>query len=226
MKIIDCVQGSPEWHAARAGKVTASRMSDVLSRARDRKSEGTTRRRYKAQIIAEILTGLCQEDGFTSRPIEEGLENEPFARAAYEVAMGVEVEQVGFVLHPTIPRSGCSPDGLVGTDGMVQIKCPLAHTHIYWLLGDDVPAEHEPQMHSELDCCERSWSDFVSYCPVLPAPLNLFVKRLQRDPKRVAELRAEVSGFLKEVDVALAALGVNGYDLETVLRKSLMAAAA
>lgn len=224
MKIIECEQGTPEWHAARAGKVTASRMSDVLSRARDRKSEGTTRRKYKAQIIAEILTGLSQEDTFTNRTIEAGIENEPFARATYEVVTGLDVDQVGFVQHPTIERSGCSPDGLVGTDGMVQIKCPLPHTHIFWMLGGTVPDEHEPQMHWEIDCCEREWSEFVSYCPVFPAPLNLFRKRLPRDGKRIVELRAETTGFLREVDAALTALGVKGHDLETLLRKSLVAA--
>lgn len=221
MKIIDVAQGTPEWHLARAGKVTASRMGDALSRSRDRKSEGSTRRKYRAQIIAEIITGRSQEDSFTSRAMKEGVENEPFARASYEVLRGLFVEQVGFVLHPTMDRYGCSPDGMVGDDGMVEIKCPEPQTHIFWMLGNEVPAEHQAQMHSEMDCCERRWNDFVSYCPLLPAPLNLFVKRLPRDDKRIAEIRAEVVVFNREVDAALAAFGVAGHSLEAQLRKSL-----
>jgi hypothetical protein len=158
---------------ARAGKVTASRMSDVLSRPRPQERrhhapqvQGADHRRDPHRPVAR---GRLHEPA-----IEAGIENEPFARATYEVVTGLDVDQVGFVQHPTIERSGCSPDGLVGTDGMVQIKCPLPHTHIYWMLGGTVPDEHEPQMHWEIDCCEREWSDFVSYCPVFPAPLNLF----------------------------------------------------
>ena len=200
MKIIDVLQGSQEWKRARARKVTSSRISAVLSRAKGGKSEGTTRSKYKAQLVAEILTGEPQEAAFASKPTEDGKETEPFARAAYEAATGVYVDQVGIVLHPTIDRYSASPDGLVGTRGMMQIKCPLPHTHIYWMLAGVVPTEHEPQMQSEMDCAERDWSDFVSYCPVLPPALRLFVCRLPRDDKRIQEITAEVNVFLREVD--------------------------
>lgn len=200
MRIIDFPQGSKEWAQARAGRVTASNMSKVLSRARDRKSEGSTRANYKARIIAEILTGLPQEDDFTSDDMEGGTELEPFARAAYEVRVNEFVDEVGFVVHPKIERAGCSPDGLVGTAGMVQIKCPKAATHIAYRLAGVVPSKYEPQLTLEMETCEREWSDFVSYCPKLPAPLDLFVVRQMRNPERTRQALAEITQFNREVD--------------------------
>ena len=200
MKVIDVPQGTPEWAQARAGRVTASRIDAVLSRARDRKSEGATRRNYKAQIIAEILSGRPQENGYTNKAMEAGTELEPFARSAYEVSKSVFVDQVGFVLHPTIERAGASPDGLVDANGLVQIKCPYPATHIGYLLAGEVPADYQPQMLWEMACAERAWCDFVSYCPAFPPHLQLFTVRFQRDDKRIAEITAEVIVFLREVD--------------------------
>lgn len=200
MKIIDFPQGSKEWAQARAGRVTASCVADVLSRSRDRKSEGATRANYKARIIAEILTGLPQEDGYSNGYMEDGIENEPLARAAYEVHTGQFVDQVGFVVHPRLSRSGASPDGLVDSKGMVQIKCPKAAVHIGYRLAGVVPPKYEPQIAWELDTAEREWSDFVSYCPALPAPVNLFVVRQFHDPARAREITAEITQFNREVD--------------------------
>ncbi len=200
MKIIDFPQGSKEWAQARAGRVTASCIVDVLSRSRDRKSEGTTRANYKAQIIAEILTGQPQDDGYTNGYMEDGIELEPLARAAYEVHTSQFVDQVGFVVHPRLERSGASPDGLVGAKGMVQIKCPKPAVHIGYRLAGVVPSKYEPQLAWELDTCEREWSDFVSYCPVFPAPINLFVVRQAHNPQRAREITAEITQFNREVD--------------------------
>lgn len=200
MKVLDFPQGSTEWAVARAKRVTASRIDAVLSRSRDRKSEGATRRNYKAQIISEILTGRPQENGYTNKAIEDGVELEPLARAAYEVRHNLFVDQVGFVVHPAIERSGASPDGLVGNDGLVQFKCPFPATHIGYLLGGVVPTEYEPQMLWEMACTERAWCDFVSYCPAFPPSLQLFSVRFQRDDKRIQEITAEVNVFLREVD--------------------------
>ena len=200
MKVIDFPQGSTEWAQARAGRVTASRVDAVLSRARDRKSEGATRRKYKAQIVAEVLTGKPQESAFSNRAMEGGIENEPFARAAYEVKKMEAVDTVGFVLHQTIERAGASPDGLVGTDGMVQFKCPEPQTHLGYLLEGVVPSDYEPQMLWEMACTGRAWCDFVSYCPVFPAPHDLLIVRFNRDDKRILEITAEVGVFLKEAD--------------------------
>ena len=200
MKVIDFPQGTEEWRKARASRVTASCVGDVLSRSRDRKSEGTTRANYKAQIIAEILTGQPQEDGYTNGYMEDGKEMEQFARAAYEVHTGQFVDQVGFVVHPRLERSGASPDGLVGDKGMVQIKCPKPAVHIGYKLACVVPSKYEPQLAWELETCEREWSDFVSYCPAFPAPVNLFVVRQMHDPKRAREITAEIIQFNREVD--------------------------
>lgn len=200
MRIVDFPQGSEEWRAARAGRVTASNVSKVLSRSRDRKSEGATRANYKARIIAEILTGRPQEDDYTNEDMEGGIELEPLARAAYEDRVDELVDQVGFVVHPRMDRAGASPDGLVGPKGMVQIKCPKAATHISYLRGKVVPSKYEPQMTWELETCERDWSDFVSYCPAFPRPLDLFVVRLQLDAKRAIEITAEITQFNREVD--------------------------
>lgn len=200
MKIIDFPQGSEEWKLARAGRVTASNVAKVLSRARDRKSEGATRANYKARVIAEILTGRPQEDDFTSDDMEGGIENEPFARASYEVKTGVLVETAPLVVHPRMERFSCSPDGLVGEDGMVQFKCPKPANHIAYRLAGVVPSKYEPQLVAELEVCERQWSDFVSYCPAFPAPLNLFVVRQRRSAERAREVLAEVTQFNREVD--------------------------
>jgi len=206
VKVVDFPQGSAEWAQARAGRVTASRIDAVLSRARDRKSEGSTRRKYKAQIVAEILTGKPQEGAFSNRAMEEGIENEPFARAAYEVKKMEAVDTVGFVLHQTIERAGASPDGLVGTDGMVQFKCPEPQTHLGYLLEGVVPSDYEPQMLWEMACTGRTWCDFVSYCPVFPAPHDLLIVRFNRDDKRILEITAEVGVFLKEADAIIERL--------------------
>jgi hypothetical protein len=206
VKVIDFPQGSAEWAQARAGRVTASRVDAVLSRARDRKSEGSTRRKYKAQIVAEILTGKPQEGAFSNRAMEDGIENEPFARAAYEVKKMEAVDTVGFVLHPTIERAGASPDGLVATDGLVQFKCPEPQTHLGYLLEGVVPSDYEPQMLWEMACTGRAWCDFVSYCPVFPAPHDLLIVRFNRDDKRILEITAEVGVFLKEADEIIARL--------------------
>lgn len=204
MKIIDCVQGSPEWLAARCGKVTASRICDVLAKLK-KGGEPSCRRDYRIQLVAEILTGQT-EDQYVSKEMEWGTANEPFARASYEIAKNVMVEQVGFVLHPRIDRAGGSPDGLVGDDGGLEIKCPKTTTHIEWLLADVVPEEHQGQLLFNMACADRSWWDFCSYDPRLPEQYRLFVKRMHRDDTRIAEIEKEVEQFLLEVDSLILSL--------------------
>jgi len=197
VRILDLQQGSTEWLQARAGRVTASRISDVLAKIKS--GEAAARRDYRAQICAEILTGRPQEDGFQNAEMLWGLEMEPLARSAYELAKGVLVEQPGFVLHPTIDRAGASPDGVAGKIGL-EIKCPKTATHLQYLLDGGVPAKYEPQMLWQLACMEAEACDFVSFDPRLPQHLQLFVVRFQRDEKRILEITAEVGVFLKEVD--------------------------
>lgn len=204
MIILDLIQGTDEWKAARAGKVTASRIPDVLSKIKT--GEAASRRDYRFQILTEILTGQPQEDGFVNDAMRWGTEQEPYARAAYEVEKGILVEQVGLVIHPRIERGAASPDGLVEFDGMVEIKCPKTATHLDYLMAGVVPTKYQPQMLWQMACTGRQWCDFVSYDPRLPEDLQLFVRRFPRDEKRIQEIEAEVQSFLAEVDQAVTSL--------------------
>jgi YqaJ-like viral recombinase domain len=196
-------QGSELWKQARVGLVTASRCADVI--AMTKKGEGADRRNYRTELICEILTGQPYPR-YVSQDMMWGRDQEPFARAAYELQNDVLVETCGFVLHPRVARFGASPDGLVEDDGMIQIKCPNTSTHLGWMLGGVVPSEHMAQMLAEMACTGRAWADFVSFDCRLPAHLQLFVKRFQRDDKFIAALESEVQHFNYELDEVLAAL--------------------
>jgi len=152
LNFIDCEQGSETWAAERCGKVTASRCADVL--AKIKKGEASDRRKYREEILAEILTGQPASH-YVSPEMQWGREQEPFARAAYEIQCNATVETYGFVLHPSLPRFGASPDGLVGNDGMIQIKCPNTSTHLNSILANAIPPEHIPQMLAEMACAGR-----------------------------------------------------------------------
>ena len=204
MKILDFPQGSIEWLQSRAGKVTASRIQDVMAKIKS--GEAAARKDYRAQIIAEMLTGQPLENGFTNAEMQWGTEQEPFARAAYEAITGEIVEQVGLVLHPSVDRAAASPDGLVSDSGLVEIKCPKTATHLTYLLDGVVPAKYQPQMLWQMACAERAWCDFMSFDPRLPEKFSTFVVRFQRDDKRIAEMTAEVIVFLHECDALEAQL--------------------
>ncbi len=205
MNVISCEQGTAEWKAVRAGKVTASRIADVMAKIKT--GEAKTRLDYKIQILSERLTGVPADDGYVNAAMQWGTEQEPFARAAYEIANDVMVEQIGFVMHPEIPLAGCSPDGLVGEDGLIEIKCPKSSTHLQYLLAKKVPAEYVPQMCWQLACTGREWCDFVSYDPRMPENLQLFVVRFAVDPSYTALVEKEVRQFLAEVNGLLIQLG-------------------
>lgn len=204
MRTIQCEQGTPEWLAARAGRFTASRMNDVC--AKIAKGEAATRRNYKVEIVVERLTGLPTPQGYVSPAMAWGTENEPFARAAYELKNDVMVEQVGFVLHPVMDFAGASPDGLVGNDGMVEIKCPNTATHLQYILDGVPPSDYRNQMTWEMVCSGREWCDFVSYDPRVPEHLQLFVCRYQFNRDRALELETEVRTIDIEVQKILERL--------------------
>lgn len=199
----EIIQGSDEWKALRLGKVTASRVADVV--AKTKSGYSTSRANYMAQLIAERLTGTVAES-YTNAAMQHGTETEPEARAAYEFYQGVAVKEVAFIPHPTIDQAGCSPDGLVGDDGLVEIKCPNTATHLDTLLGQAVPAKYETQMQFQMACTGRQFCDFVSFDPRMPENMRLFIKRLPRDDKRIAELEKEIAGFLLEMAVKLSEL--------------------
>lgn len=197
------VQGSDEWKALRLGKVTASRVADIV--AKTKSGYSTSRANYAAQLIAERLTGTPAET-FTNAAMQHGTETEPEARAAYEFYQGVTVEEVAFIPHPQIDQAGCSPDGLVGGDGLVEIKCPNTATHLDTLIGQTVPAKYETQMQFQMACTGRNYCDFVSYDPRMPENMRLFIKRVPRDDKRIKELESEIASFLLELAVKLSQL--------------------
>jgi putative phage-type endonuclease len=200
------IQGSVEWLEARRGFVGASAINDVMSTTKSG-GEAATRRNLRARIIAERLTGVCEES-YTNTAMQWGIDNEPIARAMYEIKAGVDVEQVGFILHPTIKMTGASPDGLIGIDGLIEIKCPNTATHIDYLLGGVVPAQYHNQMLWQMECTCRNWCEFVSFDPRMPQELQLFVRRFERDDKRIAELQAGVIDFLEEVNKVIYRLNI------------------
>lgn len=194
----EIIQGSAEWFAIRAGKVTASRIADVTARSRDRKTWGVSRANYAAQLICERLTGLIKE-GFSSSAMQHGIDTEAEARAAYSFYQNTDVVQVGFVLHPTIGMTGASPDGLVGDDGIVQFKCPQPAQHLDSLMGGSIDGGYQKQMLWELACTGCQWCDFASYSPDFPEAMRLHVTRVPRDNEKIAELEGEVLTFLAEL---------------------------
>ena len=198
MRVVDCEQGTAQWLDVRRGKITASRIADVLDVLK-KGGEGASRRNYRIELIAERLTGRS-EDHYTSPEMMWGTDCEPFARAAYEIGTGVMVDTVGFVLHTAFDFAGSSPDGLVGSDGGLEIKCPKTTTHLKWMLAGVVPEEHQAQCLWNMACCERSWWDFMSYDPRLPDGLRIFIVRMQRDNERIAQIQDEVMRFNNEVD--------------------------
>lgn len=199
----EIIQGSPEWFAVRRGKVTASRVADVI--ARTKTGWGASRANYMAELIAERLTGETAPS-FTNAAMQWGTDQEPSARAAYEFRTDSEVMLVPFVIHPKILDSGASPDGLIGGDGMVEFKCPNTATHIETLLSKAVPGKYITQMQWQMACAGRKWCDFVSFDPRMPESMRLFICRVDMDDKIISELEEAVRGFLDEMAQKLAQL--------------------
>lgn len=200
---MDIIQGTDAWKTLRLGKVTASRVADVI--AKTKSGYSASRANYAAQLVAERLTGEVSES-YTNGAMQRGTELEPLARAAYEMRSDVMVDEVAFVNHPHIAMSGASPDGLVGANGLVEIKCPNTATHIDYLLGKEPPAKYQPQMAWQAACTGRTWCDFVSYDPRMPAHLQLFVVRYMPSYAYIAELEEAVREFLGEVESTIRKL--------------------
>lgn len=190
-------QRSAEWFAARLGKATASRIADIC--ATTKSGYGASRKNYAAQLVCERLTGTPAET-FSNAAMQWGTEKEPEARDAYCQHMLCAVKEVGFIDHPTIPMSGCSPDGLIGEDGLVELKCPNSATHIETLLGGGFADKYVKQAVWQMACTGRAWCDLASFDPRLPDNMRLFVQRIPRDEQQVKDLEAEVAKFLREVD--------------------------
>lgn len=196
-------QGTAAWKAERAGKATASKIADIV--AKTKSGWSASRANYMAQLVAERLTGQPSE-GFTNAAMQHGTATEPEARDAYAFATDAEVTQTGFVPHPRIEWSGASPDGLVGEDGLIEIKCPNTATHIETLLGGSIDRKYMLQMQWQMACTGRKWCDFASYDNRLPGSMALFIKRVNRDDVLIAELERDVREFLSEVADQVASL--------------------
>ena len=196
-------QRSDEWFAARLGKVTASRVADLM--AKTKSGPSASRGNYMADLIVERLTGIRPE-GFTNAAMQWGTDTEPQARAAYEFLTDASVVEDGFVLHPIISDFGASPDGLIGDLGLLEIKCPNTAAHIETLLTGEVPGKYVTQMQAQMACTGRAWCDFVSFDPRMPGDMQLFVRRVARDDAFIAQMEGEVTSFLAELAQKLDAL--------------------
>jgi len=187
-------QQTDEWFAARLGRVTASRIADVMM-----KPTTAGYQNYRAQLVCERLTGEPTES-FTSAAMQHGTDTEPRARAFYELETGLTVQEVGFIPHPLLEMSGASPDGIIGDDGLVEIKCPQPATHIKTLTGSAIDRKYRLQMQWQMVCTGRDWCDFVSFCPSLPMEMQMFRQRVDAEAEEQAEITAAVTSFLAEVD--------------------------
>lgn len=190
-------QRSEEWFAARRGKVTASRIEDVVKTLRNG-NYSASRKNYAAELVNQRLTGTDPEP-LSNEYMDWGVEQEPAAREAYSQRAGVPVVEVGFITHPSLSLAGASPDGLVGDDGLLEIKCPTSATHQDLLLNEEVKEQYKYQMLWQMACTGRKWCDFVSYDPRAPENMQLFIKRFERDDVEIENLEVEVSKFLDEV---------------------------
>jgi len=187
-------QQTDEWFAARLGRVTASRIADVMM-----KPTTAGYQNYRAQLVCERLTGEPTES-FTSAAMQHGTDTEPRARAFYELETGLTVQEVGFIPHPLLEMSGASPDGVIGERGLVEIKCPQPATHIKTLTGSAIDRKYRLQMQWQMVCTGRDWCDFVSFCPSLPMEMQMFRQRVDAEAEEQAEITAAVTSFLAEVD--------------------------
>jgi len=208
IELAEVTQGSEAWQMVRCGKVTASRLADVL--AKTKSGYSSSRANYMTQLVLERVTGTKAES-YTNAAMLHGVTQEPFARAAYEAHTGQMVEEVGFLPHPEIADAGASPDGLVGDDGMVEIKCPASSTALeVWLAhsqgGNPVDAKYYAQMQWQMRCAGRSWCDYVVFDPRMPAKAQLFIFRVVRNDEWLKTAESEVVTFLAEVDAKVKSL--------------------
>ncbi len=198
-------QRTDEWFNARLGKVTASRIADVM--AKTKTGWGAGRKNYMAQLAAERLTGAASP-GYVNAAMQHGIDTEPDAIAAYEFFTDRAVEPVGFVDHPKVAMSGASPDGLVAQIGLIEVKCPNTATHIETLLGAPVPKKYVLQMQWQMACTDSDWCEFVSFDPRMPEEMQFFLQRFKRDDKQLSEIQKTIEDFLGELDDMVQALQV------------------
>ena len=197
------IQGSEAWFDLKRGKVSASHIVDIMPGVKGKYM--ASRKNYISQLVCEILTGTTEET-FTSGAMAWGIETEPLARTAYEILTGEWVNEVPFIDHIEIDRCGCSPDGLVGKKGGLEIKCPNTATHIDTLLHETVKRDYIFQMQHCMSCTDRKWWDFVSFDPRMDEKNQIFLKRFDRDNAMIAEIDSEIIKVNQEVDTLIEKL--------------------
>jgi putative phage-type endonuclease len=205
-KVIEIValQRSPEWYAARTGRLTGSRAAEML--ATTKSGESAARLNYRLQLVVERLTGIAQEDTFVNREMQRGIDLEPAARGAYEAAAGVLVRESGFLAHTEL-LTGASLDGDVGNfQGIVEIKCPKSTTHVKYLKATVLPPEYEPQVKHNLWISGATWCDFVSFDDRLPQHLRLFRVRVFARDLNLAAYEMAALKFISEVQADVDSL--------------------
>jgi putative phage-type endonuclease len=196
---IELEQRTDAWYAARCGSLGASAIADAIAKLKDGKTFGATSTNLRAKLVVERLTGTVEE-GFKSAAMQFGIDNEELARIAYEAHAGVFVQQVGLIKHPMIEGTHASPDGLVGDDGLIEIKCPNSLTHMEAMKYEVIPTKYIYQMQWQIRCADRQWCDFVSFDPRMPKNLQLWVKRVERNQHLIATLETGVIEFLGGVE--------------------------
>ena len=196
-------QRTTEWFNARLGLVTASRINDVM--AKTKSGYSASRNNYMTEKILEILTGKVAES-YTSTSMQWGIDTEPLAIKEYELRTFYHVEKAGFIHHPTIEKAGASPDGFIGENGLIEVKCPNTSTHFDTLLNDKVDRKYILQMQFQLACVGCEWCDFVSYDPRLPDYLQMYTKRFDRDEEIIKDIECEVIKFIDELNEKLEVL--------------------
>lgn len=206
MPFVDVDQLSVDWLKMRCGCVTASHMADVVAKLKRKEGEAAARYNYKRKKVAEYLTGMSM-DTYVSRYMEDGQEREPLARTAYEIQRDCEVMPGGLFVHDAIPKFMASPDGRVGSDGLLEIKCLTDHEHLEIITTGEIPEEYQWQMHGQLSCATGyKWVDFCAFNPYMPKHLRLWVKRFPRDEKMISAVELETVQFLEEMIAMLKKL--------------------
>jgi putative phage-type endonuclease len=196
-------QGTEAWYAQRTGKMTGSRAVDIVKGPKG--SYTAARKNMIARLVCERMTGE-REETYQSKEMQWGTDHEALARSVYEIVSDRDVQETGFINHPTIANFGGSPDGLVGDDGLTEIKCPGTATHLALLVGGNVKREYIYQMQAYMLITNRKWCDFISYDPRLPDSHCIYIKRIMRDEKMIAEIEAEAVKVLAEVDAMMEAI--------------------
>lgn len=195
---VEAIAGTPNWHAARRGLLTASRIADALAVLKNGKPS-ESRRKLMVELLAERVSGYIV-DHYVTPAMQWGIDNQPHAIAAYEAETGELVGPEVFVLHPEIDWAGATPDGTIGSDGLLEIKCPTTPTHLTWLLAGEVPEQHRLQMTFQLACTRRQWVDFVSYDPRIKGDAQLFIRRFEPSCDEIEKVEAGARQFLAELE--------------------------